>query len=319
VIGAEGEVYVSPGAWRASAFYRGLHSDRRFVGSDEAPHPHAAINDIHTVEFSVGYALSARYSLDLNIPIVAMNREQSVRAGQTFGSRFDTQASGLGDMSVMARGWVFDPAQHLRKNVAWGLGVKAPTGKADVVDEFQTFGSPVVQAVDQSIQPGDGGWGIVMEASAFLRMGVSYTLFSTLNYLSNPEGTNGVRTGRPRASEAVMSVPDQYLGRLGLQLPVWSSGGLWGTLAARIEGVPVHDLFGPSDGFRRPGYAVSLEPGLIFSRGSNTITAAVPVAMFRNRTKSVPDQIDDPIPRTLGNGDAAFADYFLLLGYSRSF
>ena len=319
MIGAEGEVYVSPGSWRASLFYRNQHSERRFVGSAEAPHAHAAVNDIHIFELSAGYALSARYSMDLSVPILFMNREQSVRSGQTFGSRYDIQGLGLGDLSLMARGWLFDPAANPRQNVALGLGAKFPTGKEDVVDEFQTFGSPVVQTVDQSIQPGDGGWGIPLEASAFMRLGASFTLFSTINYLSNPKGTNGVRTYRPRASEAVMSVPDQYLGRLGIQLPVWSGRGLWGTLAARIEGVPVHDLIGPSDGFRRPGYAISIEPGLIVSRGPNTITVAVPVAIQRNRTKSVPDEIDDPIPTTLGNGDAAFADYLLLLGYSRAF
>jgi hypothetical protein len=116
-----------------------------------------------------------------------------------------------------------------------------------------------------------------------------------------------------------MSVPDQYLGRLGIQLPVWPQRGFWGSVAARIEGVPAHDLLGPSTGFRRPGYAVSIEPGLLASYGSNTFSASVPVAVYRNRVKSVPDAMDAPIPQTLGNGDAAFADYLLLLGYSRSF
>jgi hypothetical protein len=35
--------------------------------------------------------------------------------------------------------------------------------------------------------------------------------------------------------------------------------------------------------------------------------------------KSTPDEMDDPIPQTLGNGDAAFADYFVLLGFSYRF
>ena len=116
-----------------------------------------------------------------------------------------------------------------------------------------------------------------------------------------------------------MSVPDQYLGRLGLQSPLWSSLGLWGTLAWRIEGVPVRDLLGPSEGFRRPGYAVSVEPGLRVTRSSSTAFVSVPFAVYRNRVKSVPDENDAPIPTTLGNGDAAFADHLLLLGISRTF
>ncbi len=318
VIGAEGEVYISPGSWQVSLSYRNLHSDRRFRGSQEVPHPHVAINDIHILDLSISYALTARYSLDLNVPIVAMNRSQSVRAGQTFGSRFSTQAAGFGDVSVIARGWLFDPARNQGQNISLGIGIKIPTGDSDVTDDFQTFAAPVVQTVDQSIQPGDGGWGVGLDASGFKTLREFFTLFVTANYLINPMGTNGVATYRPRASEAVMSVPDQYLGRLGVQLPVWSRV-VFASLAARIEGVPVHDLFGPGEGFRRPGYAVAIEPGLIVSHRPNTLFVSVPWAIYRNRLKSVPDEIDDPIPLTLGNGDAAFADYLLLVGYSRTF
>ncbi len=319
MLGAEADVYSSPRKWQLSLSYRNQHSDRRFLGSQEAPDPHVAVNDIHLFELSLSYALNSRYSLALNVPIVDMNREQSIRSGQTFGSRFDTQAGGLGDISIIARRRLFDPAKNQRRNISFGLGTKIPTGKDDVVDEFQTFNGPVVQTVDQSIQPGDGGWGIELEASDLETVGKSFMLVATANYLSNPRGTNGVPTYRPRASEATMSVPDQYLGRLGMQFPVWSKRKLWGTLAARIEGVPVHDLLGPSTGFRRPGYAVSIEPGLVVSTKSNTFGVSVPYAIYRNRTESVPDQMDEPIPMTLGNGDAAFADYLVLVGYSRTF
>lgn len=319
MIGAAGEVYIEPGSWGSSLSYRNQYSDRRFRGSHEEPHPDVAVNDIHIFDVSLSYALSSRYSLELNVPVVNMTRTQSVRAGQTFGARFDTHAGGLGDVSVMARAWLFDPAKNERHNVSLGLGAKIPTGKMDVVDDFQTFGNPVVQTVDQSIQPGDGGWGIALAASGFERLGDSFTLFATGHYLSNPRETNGVATHRPRASEAVMSVPDQYLGRLGMQLPVWRKQKVWGSLAARIEGVPVRDLFGGSAGFRRPGYAISIEPSLVVSHKSSTFVVSVPYAFYRNRVKSVPDEIDDPIPSTLGNGDAAFADWVLLLGYSIRF
>ena len=84
-------------------------------------------------------------------------------------------------------------------------------------------------------------------------------------------------------------------------------------LGGRIEGVPVRDLIGKSDGFRRPGYAVSVEPSLSFSRGAHTFSLAVPVAVYRNRQRSVADLISG------GAGDAAFADYIILVGYWRKF
>jgi hypothetical protein len=82
------------------------------------------------------------------------------------------------------------------------------------------------------------------------------------------------------------------------------------TFGPRDEGVPARDLFGNDLGFRRPGLAISLEPGIIYSHGPSMLQVAVGKAMFRDRTKSVPDDI-------LGtHGDAAFANYVWFLSYS---
>lgn len=70
-------------------------------------------------------------------------------------------------------------------------------------------------------------------------------------------------------------------------------------LAARIEGVPVQDVIGETTGFRRPGYTISVEPGIIYTRGATTVSFTVPVATQRNvqpslgfaRDSTFPDQI----------------------------
>ncbi|MBV8817381.1 MAG: hypothetical protein JO022_03425, partial [Acidobacteriaceae bacterium] len=81
----------------------------------------------------------------------------------------------------------------------------------------------------------------------------------------------------------------------------------------RWEGVPAKDLLGDSLGFRRPGYALSLAPGLEYVHKRNVITMQVGKAILRDRTRSVPDRI-------LGShGDAAFADYLWLASYSHRF
>ena len=80
-----------------------------------------------------------------------------------------------------------------------------------------------------------------------------------------------------------------------------------------MEGVPVRDAFGKSDGFRRPGYSISVEPSLIYNRGLYTFTASVPWAVERNRKISVSDMMNHT------HGDAAFADYLLLLSVSKHF
>jgi hypothetical protein len=106
-----------------------------------------------------------------------------------------------------------------------------------------------------------------------------------------------------------MSVADQYLARIGATWFPMSRLGL--SLGGRWEGVTVHDLIGDSDGFRRPGYAFSIEPGISYTTGVHTFSLNVPIAVHRNRKRSVPD-FDDG-----GAGDAAFADYVIIFSYFR--
>jgi hypothetical protein len=108
-----------------------------------------------------------------------------------------------------------------------------------------------------------------------------------------------------------MSVADQYLYRLGATWFPSEKVGL--SLGGRIEGIPVHDLVGDSDGFRRPGYATSVEPGFSYTSGQHTFSLNVPIALHRNREPSVPDLEEG------GGGDAAFADYVIIFGYFRRF
>src|SRR5206468_9142895 len=82
---------------------------------------------------------------------------------------------------------------------------------------------------------------------------------------------------------------EQYSGRIGLSYALLPKQGLSVSLAGRIEGVPVHDLIGSSQGFRRPGYAISIEPGVVWSKKGYTLSVSAPVALYRNRERSVPD------------------------------
>src|SRR5262249_48320279 len=192
------------------------------------------------------------------------------------------------------------------------VSLKLPTGKPDVTDTVMTANGPVTQIVDQSIQLGDGGVGVAFDMQAYKAVKFM-TFFMAGTYLINPRNTNGVKTGRGRASEAIMSVPDQYIARGGVAVPTPKIRGLSLSVAGRMEGIPVRDLIGKSEGFRRPGYAISIEPGLLYSRGRDTWSVSLPIAVERNRRRSVSDITDGR------HGDAAFADTLLILGYSRRF
>ena len=76
--------------------------------------------------------------------------------------------------------------------------------------------------------------------------------------------TNGVSTFRTKKGEEVFSVADQYIARAGISHAMPKVRNMTVTFGGRIEGVPVRDLLGKSNGFRRPGYAISADPGFMY-------------------------------------------------------
>lgn len=298
------------GQWTLSIGYRGIRSARHFVGTVEQHERQelatAVVNKVHLFDVAVGYALTPRVTLTASMPIMFAKRKSGRTPDRIFRS------NGIGDISLGARMWLIRPPSESRQNIAFGVGIKLPTGKPDVTNTFVTATGPVTSVVDQSVQLGDGGVGAVFDLQAFKAVKFM-TFFAGGTYLVNPRNTNGVRTGRGRPSESIMSVADQYAARVGVAVPAPKIRGLSLSFAGRMEGVPVRDLIGKSGGFRRPGYAISVEPGFIYSRGRDTWAISMPIAVERNRRRSVTDIMDGR------HGDAAFADNMLLIGYSRRF
>ena len=79
------------------------------------------------------------------------------------------------------------------------------------------------------------------------------------------------------------------------------------------------DLIGGSKGFRRPGYILSVEPGITYNLKKMNIYAYVPVALKRNRTQSTSDKYQTKTTGVFTQGDAAFADYTVNIGCSVRF
>lgn len=316
--------YTGPNRWQVSLNYRYQRSDRHFRGSEEEENRQAegseVINTLNLAEIGIRYNPNPMWSFSLNVPYLMAERSNPIRnSDRVVVDRSVVEANALSDITISARRLLFKPLKSPNCNAAVGLGLKIPTGEDGVYDHRERLvdGDRVTtyEAVDQSIQPGDGGWGLILDFQYFQRIGQSggAGYFST-TYLANPRNTNGVPTFRGNLGEEVMSVADQYVARLGGTYAGKSWRGLGVSLGGRLEGVPVEDLIGDSDGFRRPGYAVSVEPGLSYTSGPYTFALSVPVALYRNRLRSVPDRL---VPGR--HGDAAFADYVVLLGYGRKF
>ncbi|MBI4585724.1 MAG: hypothetical protein HY717_17060 [Planctomycetes bacterium] len=321
MLGGQGSPYLQPTEFQFSFGYRWQYSDRHFTGDHEDKnrrHEHSeVINDINLLDFNLSFALTERFSASVNLPVLIAERSQAIRNPAPtpgFLGRNETHAQGIGDFSLLGSFWIFEPAAHPDQNIAFGLGVKFPTGEDDVSDNFrQSDGTIAHRTVDQSIQPGDGGYGAIFDLRAFKLIFERFTLYGQGIYLLNPQNTNNVPTFRSRASEAEMSISDQFLGRAGVNVLVFPEQGWSFSIGGRVEGVPVRDLIGDSDGFRRPGIAVSVEPGINYAVGRNVFSFSVPVAVYRNRWISVSDRRDGR------HGDAAFADFLILFGYSVRF
>lgn len=353
------------GDWIASVSERYLHSHRHFVGDVEQTQrqitqANEVINHSHFIDLGLQYAFSPRYSAALALPLVFSDRSQKAPTGYpTY--RYETHASGIGDARLTGYVWLWDPAKMPKGNLQFGLGLKAPTGDDNVQDAFPTvIGgviTPVLKSVDQSIQPGDGGWGFSVEMNAYREILPRTEVFLQASYLFNPANQNGSLTWRdnntttpgvvsiannipngingpadyakaPGFYEHFMSVPDQYFARGGFSYTLVPKWGLSVSLAGRLEGVPVEDLLGGSDGFRRPGFAVSIDPGIQVTKGRYTFNLNVPFALYRNRERSLADQQAAAYrqahiaPGQVNNdvhGDAAFADYVVTASLSVRF
>lgn len=323
VLGAHSDVFGT-NRWQVSTTWRYQRSDRHFRGSEEqterTEEGSEVINTINMMELGIRYNPNALWSVSLSLPYFSAERSSPIRDGnRVVVDRSVVESNSLGDIILTARRNLWDPRTHPESNITLGLGIKAPTGDYDVYDTRERLvnGQRVFteESVDQSIQPGDGGWGALVDFSAYQRIrNTGGAIYGSVTYLMNPEGTNGVPTFRGAVGEEVMSISDQYLLRAGYGYAAASWKGFAMSLGGRMEGVPVEDLIGDSDGFRRPGFALSIEPGVTYSRGPHAFSLAVPVAVHRDRQRSVPDHM---VPGR--HGDAAFADYIVMLGYWKKF
>jgi len=303
--GAVSNTLSSASRWSVSTGYRWQDSYRHFVGDVEQKQrillQTQVENKIHLIDLSLNYQLTPRWTLSVSAPVMKADRI-------SHRTMAITSSAGIGDMSIGATAWIFRPPSENHMNVQVGFALKLPTGISNITNRAA---NGTVSSVDQSIQLGDGGTGFSLSYAAYKSIR-RFTVYSSGSYLFNPMDTNGVPTGR-KPSEAIMSVPDQYLWQGGLGYAVPKLRGLAFTFGGRMEGVPARDLLGKSDGFRRPGYAVSVVPGFQFEHGKDMWSLNVAIAARRDRTRSTSDIKDGT------HGDAAFADSVFMMGYSRTF
>jgi hypothetical protein len=315
---------IKSGAWLFNSNTRYYKSFRHFVGKQEQFQRidvlhNNVINKVVTQDFGFTRIFNDRWSLAIDIPYADNSRSQV-----SGGTRFSTHSFGLGDIRVTGYYWLLNPAKVHSGNIQVGLGAKFATGAYNLQDYFlQANGSKVLGPLDQSIQLGDGGTGISAEVNAYYNLSHKFGFYGNFFYLANPRDVNGTPRSATAASATAIattgdieSVPDQMLIRAGASLAVKRFDF---SLGFRDDCLPVRDLLGSSDGFRRPGYILSAEPGITYRFKNIAIYGFVPIAIIRDRTQSVPDIRATALTGTYTHGDAAFADYVVNIGITVKF
>ncbi|TCK72007.1 hypothetical protein C7378_2638 [Acidipila rosea] len=324
--------YLQSGHFQLAFSYRHQYSFRHFVGSEEQVYRTQdgsnVRNRINLFDVTLTYQATPRFSVDANLPAEFASRRYIIPA-HSIGNNppveitGDYGVSGAGDISFGVQGWLWNPLHQNSHNIQLGIGIQAPTGRDNLQNRLiLTPGSaPIDSTADYSVQPGLGGWGIPITWTAFQSIGQRTQAYFNGSYLITPQETNGVANTPPPGfpppapQNAYISIADEYLAQLGFAYSMASVNGLTVSAGLREEGVPAHDLIGGNEGFRRPGYAVSFEPGVLyaFHKGNDLITANIDRAVYRNRVASVPDL-------QLGtHGDAAFADWLWLASFIHRF
>ena len=288
--------------------YRVFNSNKYFVGSKEIFRPTAVENHQNIFDIGLDYRISHRWSLIADVPVFNGTRNQIYPPKGIF------QVSGIGDVTVGAQAWLFRPPTENGGNVAVNAQIKLPTGINNATGSGLYKGRIVKATADQSMQPGDGTWAFSVGTQAYKRLWHTASAYGQGNYLFSPVNTTNVATFRSQPGQGFMSATDQFLFRGGMSQSVPKVRGLAMSLGLRGEGVPVRDLMGGSDGFRRPGFILSLDPGVMFNYKHDTLSVNGPWALYRDRPPSVPEIHNHTV-----NGDAFFADYTVVVGLSHHF
>ena len=309
-LGGEGQAYQPAREWQVTLAYRRLISREWFVGTEEnsalAKGGQSPVFSIHTLVASVAYSLNDRFRVSASLPV----------SEGTFSRIWDDNAThaqsakGIGDVSVMAEAWTFEPRTHAEGNLAVGVGIKAPTGSHTMASTYYTATGAVDFPADQTIQPGDGGWSVLLQGQAFRQLSDRAYGYAFGSYMVSPKARSDV----PFApnSTRYWSVPDVYSARAGAAFAVLPDLGLTLSLGGRIDGIPVHDLIGGGDDdtIKRTSYVMFADPGLSLAAGRGTFTVTVPYRLRVNRKKSILEE------RTNTLNAGGFARYLVFAAYS---
>ena len=301
------------GAWNLTLTGRNSTADKHYNGSvrqvQREREQTYVVNRQNSITATISYQMTPRVSLNAGIPF--FEASWGIPSPRTGGpaARANENARGIGDITTLARVSLVSPSSGRSWNLQVGGGVKFPTGNNKATDVFPdgNGANNTERYVDISVQPGDGGWGMILDLQGYKSMG-RFLVFGSSTWLANPRDTGGPSranlVGTPNPTN-INTVSDQFVFRTGTTYAL--SRHIAGSIAWRMEGVPRYDLIGASHGFRRPGVTMYWEPGLTVSTGRQAVSFNMPIGYYFNRFRN---------PYTGTPGDSTFPEYVAIATYS---
>jgi len=311
--------------WQLDVTGRYFKSFRDFKGKEDLNtlEENQSINHVYSTDLTASRILKDGWSLSLSVPVTSNSRSSTVEHGGVNTPRHTTHSFGIGDVRFTVYKWLLPTSVRQKGNIQLGLGVKLPTGDYKYQDYFYRNDTTRVLAyVNPSIQLGDGGTGIIGELNTFYIINKTISLYGNFYYMMNPREQNGVPAtlgGRTPphldslAGNILTSVADVYSIRAGAS---FSFDKLSVSLGIRDEGIPVNDLVGGSQGVRRPGYNLSVEPGIVYNLKKISFYSYVPVMVSRGTKQNVPDKYKSTSTGSYTISQGGFANYLVFVGVS---
>lgn len=300
MIGAQVGPYLPKGGWQLNASLSQFATNNEYTGANLRTDLSAANTEVTegstSVDLEATYGVTHQLSATLDAPVTLNYHWSTVLAG----TRYEDTSRGLNDMTLSGRYWIFNCTRHTDQNIAFDLGVRMPTGNANSQWMFpNALGQDLAERpVFTGAQMGSGAWGIDLGMDGFKQFS-KFAIFGTGSYLFSLRGENhtysltaAINPNGPTAvpeNERYNSAPDSYLLHVGVAVPVHIPvfPGLSALFAGRLQGVPVHNVFGPTVGFRQPGYMFTLEPGLNYDTKLATYSISVPIRTAQNVESSL--------------------------------
>ena len=299
-----------------STGYRVYNSYKHYIGTvyqvQRQINHNAVVNHVNLFEMDLNYQVTPRLSVIATIPAL-----EATRHGQSSPLNV-YHSGGIGDVTVGVQSWVWRPPTESHGNVAISAQLKLPTGindaKGTTIAKSGTSSrqSRSMSRSSRATAPGDSALAPRLTANC---TGTPRAYF-TGSWLFSPQDTTGVLTFRPAPGENVVSATDQYLWRGGFSRPV---------TGVKPSARPCAQHWRPH-GRRAGARCIWIkqripQAGLRYLHRAGNDVRTWTLGPVRERSVGDGAESQDQRDRLENHthGDAAFADYTVIAGMSRTF